>query len=199
MYRAWCIYADDGVVHCQTEQQAESILFELKQRFEQCRLELHPEKTKIIYCKDSDRKSNYQNTSFEFLGYCFRQRTSKNSQNNKLFINFTPGVSKSAIKSMRTTIRRKGLRNKTDMSLEEIAKLYNPIIRGWIEYYGSYNRWALSPVFRHFNTTLIAWARKKFKKLRTSKRKAATFMKNISKRQPELFAHWQIGMIDMFA
>ena len=100
---------------------------------------------------------------------------------------------------MRLQTRESGIRNKSELKLEDIAKKYNPVLRGWIEYYGYYNKWALASVFRHFNITLIAWARKKFKTLKSSKRKAASFMKNISKRQPSLFVHWRIGMVDMFA
>jgi len=195
----WCRYADDGLIHCQNEQQALLILTELKQRFEECNLELHPEKSRIVYCKDDSRKDNYPNTSFEFLGYCFRRRVSRRGKDSKLFMNFTPGVSRTAIKSMRLQTRESGIRNKSELKLEDIAKKYNPVLRGWIEYYGCYNKWALASVFRHFNTTLIAWARKKFKTLKSSKRKAANFMKNISKRQPCLFVHWRIGMVDMFA
>lgn len=114
-------------------------------------------------------------------------------------MNLTPGVSKAAIKSMRLQTRKSVIRNKVEIKLEDIAKQYNPVPRGWIEYYGCYNKWALAPVFQHFNTTLIVWARKKFKTLKSIKRKAANFMKNISKRQPGLFAHWRIGMVDMFA
>lgn len=195
----WCRYADDGLIHCQSELQAKQILIELTERFEDCKLELHPEKTKIVYCKDDSRKDNHPNTSFEFLGYCFRRRVSKSRKDNKLFMNFTPGVSKTTIKSMRLQTRKSGIRNKVEIKLEDIARQYNPVLRGWIEYYGCYNKWALAPVFRHFNTTLIVWTRKKFKTLKSSKRKAANFMKNISKRQPELFVHWRIGMVDMFA
>lgn len=195
----WCRYADDGLVHCKTEQQAKLVLVELKQRFEYCKLELHPKKTKIIYCKDEKRKNTYLNTSFEFLGYCFRQRSSMNKKNGKLFMNFTPGVSQSAMKAMRSETRNSGLRNRSDMSLEDIAKYYNPVLRGWIEYYGRYNRWALYQVFRHFNLTLVKWAMKKYKKLRTSKVRAAAFMRQISERQSELFAHWKLGMVCTFA
>ncbi|WP_342265442.1 group II intron reverse transcriptase/maturase [Cardinium endosymbiont of Philonthus spinipes] len=195
----WCRYADDGLIHCRNELEAKQMLTALTQRFASCKLALHPEKTKIVYCKDANRKDNHANTSFEFLGYCFRRRVSKNSKSNKLFMNFTPGVSNTAIKSMRLETRKSGIRNKAAIKLQDIAKLYNPVLRGWIAYYGKYNKWALAPVFRHFNTSLIAWARKKFKTLQSSKRKVVSFMKNISKIQPKLFAHWEIGMVDMFA
>lgn len=113
-------------------------------------------------------------------------------------MNFTPGVSKTATTSMRLRARKSGIRNKAAINPQDIAKLYNPVLRAWIAYYGCYNKWALAPVFRHFNTALIVRARKKFKSIQSSKRKAANFMKNISKIQPKLFAHWEIGMVDMF-
>ncbi len=195
----WRRYADDGVIHCHTERQAKLVLEQLALRFEQCRLELHPEKTKIVYCKDDKRKANYPNTSFEFLGYCFRKRVALNSKNNKLFMNFSPGVSKNAIKLMRAKIRSSNIRNRSDKSLKDIAKEYNPILQGWIGYYGCYNRWAMSPALRHFNLTLISWAMRKFRKLRTNKSKAATFIRNIAEREPKLFAHWREGIVSTFA
>ena len=88
----WCRYADDALAHCKTEQQARQLLVELKLRFQECRLELHPDKTKIVYCKDANRRKEYSNIQFDFLGYGFRGRRSMNSKNN-IFLNFTPAVS----------------------------------------------------------------------------------------------------------
>lgn len=195
----WCRYADDGLVHCRTEKQAQQILEVLKKRFEECGLELHPTKTKIVYCKDGSRKEKYSNTSFEFLGYEFRGRSVKNSKRNIMFVNFTPAVSKTAKKSMCAKTRRENWRNRTDLSLEEIAIMYNPVLRGWIEYYGKYSPSALYPVLRHFNKTLIEWGMRKYKKLRGHKTRAAIFMEEIAKRQPNLFAHWKRGMVGPFA
>lgn len=194
----WCRYADDGLVHCKTEQQAEQILSELKRRFESCGLELHPAKTKIIYCKDEKRKKAYPATEFDFLGYSFRKRAVKNMKNNRLFLGFTPSVSKTSGKSMRAKTRERQFYKRTDMRLNEIASRFNPVLRGWIEYYGRYNRSGLYPVFRHFNKTLVAWARRKYKKLKARTR-AAQFIEKIAKRQPHLFAHWKIGMFGAFA
>ena len=123
-----------------------SYLMALKQRFNECGLELHPDKTKIVYCKDGKRKEQYPNTEFDFLGYRFSQQLVKSRKNNKFFMNFGPSVSKSASKAMREKMRKSGLRSRTDFSLNEIAKIYNPILRGWINYYGRYNRSAMNPV-----------------------------------------------------
>ena len=195
----WCRYADDGLVHCKSLQQAQHLLSELKQRFEQCKLELHPGKTKIVYCKDGSRKGNYPSKSFDFLGYTFRARVCKNTKRNSLFVNFTPAVSKAAIKSMRAKVRKDNVRNRTDLSLDDIARWYNPVINGWLNYYGAYNRSAMYPVLRHVNRTLVAWAMRKYRCFNNRKTWASNFLEEISKKQPRLFAHWRKGMIGAFA
>jgi len=195
----WSRYADDGVLHCKTEQQAQTLLSELKLRFKECGLELHPEKTKIVYCKDGSRKRQYPNKEFNFLGYTFRARCCKNTKRNSIFVNFTPAVSKDAMKSMRAKTKENDLRNRTDLSLEDIARWYNPVLQGWLNYYGKYTRSALYPVWRHFNQTLIAWAMRKYRRFRNRKTWAAKFMEKISETQPNLFVHWRAGMIGGFA
>lgn len=195
----WCRYADDGLVHCKTERQAQRLLAELRQRYKECGLELHPDKTKIVYCKDGSRKGGYSRVEFDFLGYTFRRRTAKNTKRNSMFVNFTPAVSKVALKSMRAETRKWGIRNRTDLNLKDIANMYNPVLRGWIAYYGRYYRSGLYPVFRHFNKTLIAWAMRKFGRFRDRKTWASIFMEKISEREPSLFAHWKAGMVGAFA
>ena len=195
----WCRYADDGLVHCKTEQEAQELLQTLRERFASCGLELHSEKTKIVYCKDSNRKGEYQNTSFDFLGYTFRARMCKNSKQNSLFEGFTPAVSKAALKSMRSTTRKSNVRNRTELSLKDIARWYNPILQGWINYYGKYCRSALYPMMRHFNKTLVAWAMKKYRRLRKRKTRAGKFIERISKENRNLFAHWRCDMQGAFA
>ena len=194
----WCRYADDALTHCKTEQEAQQLLGELKRRFETCGLELHPEKTKIVYCKDRKRRGTYSNTEFDFLGYTFKRRKYINRKTNLLFMSFTPAVSMRAMKSMRSKTRRSGLRSRTDLSLEEIAEWFNPILRGWINYYGRYNQRALRSVMQHFNRTLIKWAMNKYKQLRGRKRLTFKFLEDARKRKPNLFAHWEIGMISWF-
>lgn len=195
----WCRYADDGLVHCQTEQQAQQLLAVLKERFETCGLELHPTKTKIVYCRDGSRKGQYSQTSFDFLGYTFRRRLVKNNKQNSVFVNFTPAVSKTAQKSMRAKTRDAGIRNRTDLSLEEIAAEYDPILRGWVQYYGRYYPSALNNVLGHFNKTLAAWAMHKYKKLNGRKIQAARFIQEIARREPQLFVHWRKGTALRFA
>jgi RNA-directed DNA polymerase len=194
----WCRYADDGLVHCKTEQEAKLILAELKARFEECGLELHPDKTKIIYCKDGARKEDHTDTKFDFLGYTFRRRRAKNSKNNKIFASFAPGVSRNAVKAMCAKTRERKFWRRTDLELEDIAQMYNPVLSGWINYYGKYHRSALYPVFRHFNMSLKAWAMRKYKKL-NSKTKVTMFLNRMVKKKRNLFSHWRIGMTGAFA
>lgn len=195
----WCRYADDGLAHCKTENQAQQLLAALEQRFAECGLSLHPEKTKIVYCKDGRRKGNYSSKQFDFLGYTFRPRLVKNSKRNSIFVSFTPAVSKSAMNSMRRRVRRSNLRNRSDLSLNAIAHWFNPILRGWLQYYGHYQPSAMYPVLRHFNKTLVAWARRKYKRLQRHKTRASRFLEGISERQPNLFAHWKRAMVGAFA
>ncbi len=195
----WCRYADDGLVHCRTESQALAIESALDERFAECHLEMHPEKTKIAYCKDSSRRKDYPITEFDFLGYTFRPRKALNRKRKSLFINFTPAVSNNAVKAMRHRTRKLNYRNRTELSLAEISQYYNPVLRGWLTYYGKFSRSAMYPVFRHFNKTLVAWAMKKYKKLKGHKIRAARFIEQIARREPHLFVHWQNGMIGAFA
>src|SRR3954447_2973186 len=132
----WCRYADDGVVHCRTERDALALRAALAARLEKCGLQMHPDKTRIVYCKDGSRTGRYPRTQFNFLGYTFRPRLVKNSKRNSLFVSFTPAASAQACTTMRRTPRRWNLRNRTDLDLPAIATLYNPILRGWVLYYG---------------------------------------------------------------
>jgi len=195
----WCRYADDGVVHCKTEKEAQEIKTQLEERFKEYALELHPEKTKIVYCKDGMRKEKYSTTTFTFLGYDFRRRKAKSQKTGRVFLNFGPAVSKEAATSMRAKVRQSGMRLRSETSIQELAAEYNPILRGWIEYYGRYYPTALNPVWTHFNRSLVKWAMRKYKKLRGKKIKASVFIQKIMKTQPELFAHWKLGTWARFA
>lgn len=195
----WCRYADDGLIHCKTEAQAQAILAALASRFAECGLELHPDKTRIVYCKDGSRKGKYPNTKFDFLGYTFRPRTVRNRKRNSVFVSFTPAVSSEACTAMRQETRRRNFRNRSDLSLEDISRLHNPVLRGWLEYYGRFSPSAMYPVFRHFNNTLVAWARRKYRRLQRHKTRASIFVEKISERQPRLFVHWERGMVGSFS
>jgi len=184
-------YADDIVVHCRSEKQAKWIKTVIEKRLKECRLELHPDKTKIAYCKDTFRKGNYPNEKFDFLGYTFRPRLSK-SRHGDFFVSFLPAVSDEAAKSMRKTIRSWRLHRMTDKSLKDLACMFNPIIRGWVNYYGQFYKSELHPVLNQLNDSLQRWAMRKYKKLRRRRRKAFYWLGRIVKKRSYLFAHWRL-------
>jgi RNA-directed DNA polymerase len=187
-------YADDAVVHARSLSEAEGLLAALRERLAECGLELHPEKTKIVYCKDDDRRGSHENTSFDFLGYTFRSRRAKNRK-GKLFISFLPGVSNKAAKSIRAKIRSWRLGStRSNQTLEEIAKFVNPFVRGWVNYYGRFYRSALTPVLRSLERSLVYWVRRKFKRLRNHQRKAVHWLGCVAQREPQLFALWAHGI-----
>ena len=195
----WCRYADDGLVHCQTEQEAEALRAELRARLTECRLELHPTKTRIVYCRDGKRKGTYPNVKFDFLGYEFRPRAVWGSQSGQLFGGFTPAVSPTALNTMRATIRELDIRRRTQVSLADIARQINPLLRGWIEYYGRYTPAALGPLLRYVNQTLLAWAMRKFKRFKAHKIRASHFLQRLVRDQASLLVHWRLGMTGTFA
>jgi RNA-directed DNA polymerase len=190
----WARYADDGIAHCRTKEEAETLLASLNQRFNECGLELHPDKTRIVYCKDDDRRGNHPVTKFDFLGYTFRPRRSKNKY-GKHFINFTPAVSNKACKAIRQAIRQWRIHLKPEKELIDLSNMFNPIIRGWINYYGYFYKSGLYPVLRHINRALIHWARRKYKKLERHKKRAENWLGRVAKREPQLFAHWKLGIL----
>ncbi|MEW6352588.1 MAG: group II intron reverse transcriptase/maturase [Thermodesulfobacteriota bacterium] len=184
-------YADDAVCHCRTRAEAEHLKQALEQRFVDCGLELHPEKTKIIYCQDDDRRQDYPVNSFDFLGYTFRPRRSK-SRRGKYFVNFSPAVSNKAAKAIRQEVRSWKLPLRSDKSLEDLARMFNAVIRGWVNYYSAYYKSALYGTLRHIDRKLVRWATRKFKSLRGHKRRAEHWLQRIARRQPGLFAHWPL-------
>lgn len=192
----WARYADDAVIHCKTKEQAEAILQALKRRLKEVKLEIHPEKTHIVYCKDSNRRGNYpNNNSFDFLGYTFRTRQARTKQ-GRYFVTFTPAVSNKAMKAMRQSIRKWKLQFRTDKELEYLSKILNPIIRGWINYYGVFRKSELYSVLKHINRALQKWVSRKYKKMAGSKERARSWLEKKAKKKPELFMHWQMGIID---
>lgn len=184
-------YADDVVAHCKTETHALFVLQSIEKRLMQCKLQLHPEKTKIVYCKDDDRRGSYENEKFDFLGYTFRARRSKNRW-GKYFVNFTPAVSKAAATKMRRTMRSWNLHRRSDKAIDDLARMWNPVLRGWIQYYGRFYPSALHPVFRHLNRTLARWANQKYRKLRRHRRRSEHWLGGVARREPQLFAHWAL-------
>ncbi len=186
-------YADDAIVHCKSFRQAEFVLAKIKKRLKKCKLELHPEKTKIIYCKDSNRKGNYEHTEFTFLGYSFCGRLAKSSKGRK-FKGFLPGASKEAIKKMSSEIRRMKIHLRTDLNIEDVAKLINPKVRGWMNYYGKFHKRRLSSFLFKLNFRIWKWIRNKYKRFRYNIKGAKKWLSNVSRTMPGLFAHWCFGL-----
>jgi RNA-directed DNA polymerase len=186
-------YADDILVHCKSERQARWIKSVIESRLAECQLELHPEKTKIVYCKDQTRRGNYPNEKFDFLGFTFRARTAV-GRNGTFFVSFLPAVSDQAAKTIRAKIRSWQIHRSSDKSLKDLAGILNPQIQGWINYYGRFYKSALSPIFKQLNRSLQRWAMRKYKKLRGRKRRAYHWLGRIAKQMRYLFAHWRLGV-----
>lgn len=187
-------YADDCIVHCRTQKQALYLKNMISQRMKSCKLDLHPTKTQVVYCKDSRRTSKYVRTQFDFLGYTFRPRTCK-GRNGKLRTSFLPAVSRASMKSIRSKMRSWKLRQWTDRDIYYISKYVNAKLRGWLNYYGAYYRSALYPVFRTFDCILAKWARNKYKGLRTSWGRCNRWIAKIARDNPQLFVHWKLGLV----
>ena len=187
-------YADDVVIHAATRPQAESLLEAVRKRLGECRLEVSPEKTKIVYCQDSDRRGTHDHISFDFLGYTFRPRRAKNRW-GKYFVSFLPAISDKAAKKIRAAIRSWRLgATRNNQTLEEIAGFVNPYVRGWVNYYGRYYRSALTPVLRHLERALVYWVRRKLKRFRRHQRKATHWLGRLARRESNLLYLWQIGI-----
>ena len=187
-------YADDVIIHAKSQAQAEQVLAAVRQRLRECRLELHPEKTRIVYCQDSDRKGQHAHIQFDFLGYTFRPRRAKNRW-GKFFVSFLPAISHKAALAIQETIRNWRLAaTRNNQSLEDIARLVNPSVRGWVNYYGRFYRSALTPVLRHLERALVRWACRKYKRLRRHYTNAAHWLGRVARRAPQLFVLWQMGI-----
>jgi len=184
-------YADDVVAHCKTEEQAKQVLESIRGRLKLCRLELHPEKTKIVYCKDDNRRGGHPHEKFNFLGYTFRPRRSKNRW-GKVFVSFAPAVSNEAAKKMRQEMRSWRIHLRSDKALDDLARMWNPVIRGWISYYGKFYKSALYPVLRHLDGLLVRWTMRKYKRLRRHCRRAHHWLEGVARREPRMFAHWHL-------
>ena len=184
-------YADDGLLHCRSKAQAEELKRVLQERFAACGLELHPLKTRVIYCKNYRCKEDYPDVSFDFLGFTFRPRGAK-SKEGGLFTGFVPAISNKAAKALRQEVRGWGLQRRSDKNLDDLARMFNATIRGWIAYYGVFYRSALNSVWRHLNRKLVLWAARKYKHLRGHRRRAEQWLLSMAQKQPDLFAHWRL-------
>jgi group II intron reverse transcriptase/maturase len=184
-------YADDTVVHCRTESEAEQILVDIDARLKECKLELHPKKTKIVYCQDKDRTREYSVVEFDFLGYTFRKVLIKD-RTGRLQLNFIASVSKKAEQTLKDKIKAMEIHKKTGSKIEMIAEALNPILRGWTNYFGKFNRSAMKRALDCVQRRLIKWAMCKYKNFRGHRQRAEEWLQQVRKREPKMFAHWAL-------
>lgn len=184
-------YADDAVVHCQSQGQAREVMQSIASRLAECGLTMHPEKSRIVYCKDSNRTRVYPHVHFTFLGFTFRPRKAL-SKTRRIFTSFLPGVSADAMKKMRQAVRGWKLNRQTHVALAALAKLYNPIIQGWWNYYGAFYPTAMLAVHGHIDRALERWARRKYKSLSGRQRASVQWLRKIKNAEPWLFYHWRV-------
>ena len=182
-------YADDAVIHCKSEKQAKEIKEALTLRMKQCKIELHPDKTRIIYCKDKDRTKDYPITQFDFLGYTYRAVYIK-CRDGKLRNNFIASASQKACKSLRNKIKEMELHKMTGSNINIIAEIINPIVRGWINYFNKYNPSAIKYTIECIQRRIVIWAMCKYKHLRGRRQRAEKWLLEVKTREPKLFAHW---------
>jgi len=192
-------YADDVIIHCKSKVHAEQILELVHQRMESVRLELHPKKTKIVYCRDYRRKEKYPIVKFDFLGYSFQPRSAFSKKTKKLFIGYDCAISISSRKQIADKLEALNVNKLTFKSIVGVAQYLNPMIRGWINYYGKFKMYELTKVFRLLSRRLVWWARKRYKRYKTSIRKAYNWLTNVRKQYPTLFYHWNFSQINVIA
>ncbi len=186
-------YADDIVVHCESEARAKDVLRAIEKRLKECKLDVNQAKTKIVYCRDDGRTGRYENESYEFLGYTFRARGAKNRW-GVMFTSFQPAISTRAARDMRQTMRSWRLHAHTEATLKEIATYINPKVRGWINYYGRYYKSALKYNLYCLRRQLVKWAIRKYKRFKQHRwAQADKWLKAIARRNRTMFAHWQMG------
>jgi RNA-directed DNA polymerase len=190
----FCRYADDGVIHCKSEEQAQLVLKKLGKRLRECGLELHPEKTRIVYCQDINRRAAHPMIQFTFLGYTFRPRKAVDKY-GRVYVNFSPGVSREALRTMRQTVRGWHLQLLNDKELSDLSTMFGPVLRGWANYYGRFYPTALKPLWRQVNDYLVRWMQRKYKTLARGVTRAARALGRLAERTPRSFVHWERGFI----
>jgi Retron-type reverse transcriptase len=188
----FCRYADDGVIHCRSQAQARFVLKKIGERFRHCGLDLHPEKTRIVYCKDINRQEAFPTVQFTFLGYTFQPRKAVD-KHGRVYVNFSPAVSRDALKAMRQTIRGWHIQLKCTKSLTDLSAMFDPILRGWYLYYGRFYGSAMATVWKHLDAYLTRWLRRKYKHLARHKRRASRTLGKLARQFPSAFVHWKLG------
>ena len=186
-------YADDAILHCKNKGQAEDVLKTLKERMLKCGLELHPEKTKLVYCKDYRRQENHELVKFDFLGYSFQPRSTKSKRTGNLFVGFDCAISISSKKRIANKMKELDIVHLTHKSIVGVAIYLDPFIRGWVNYYGRFRICALKPIFQLLRNRLVMWARKRYKRYKTSLNRAFDWLNRIKEQFPNLFYQWKLG------
>jgi RNA-directed DNA polymerase len=184
-------YADDAVVHCHSQEQARKVMQAIASRLAECGLTMHPEKSKIVYCKDSNRTQGYSQVNFTFLGFTFRPRKAM-SKARRIFTSFLPGVSEDALKRMRQAVRGWKLNRQTHVALVALARQYNPIIQGWWNYYGAFYPTAMLHIYQHIDRALARWARRKYRALSGRQHASVQWLRKMKNAEPQLFHHWWV-------
>jgi len=182
-------YADDAVVHCHTRKKAEELMRSIALRLMECGLTMHPEKSQVVYCKDSNRTESYPHVHFTFLGFTFRPRRALDRR-KKAFTNYLPAVSADALKRMRKEVRGWRIYRQTAGTLDELARQYNPKIQGWWNYFGAFYRSAMHRLFQYIDGKLMQWATRKYKTLLRHKTRSARWLRRVKKQAPQMFCHW---------
>lgn len=188
-------YADDIVIHCRTEAEALAVRRAVEQRLLRCKLEVHPEKTQIVYCRDSNRPQSQPHIQFDFLGYGFKPRQARNGRDGRYFVSFVPAIGRKAMKAIARTARDWGLHADSEKELDDFSRMYDKHLRGWVNYYGKYYPSALHRTFDCVNRRLVRWAMKKYKRFRGHQRRATQWLRRVARERPELFAHWRLGIV----
>lgn len=186
-------YADDVLAHCSSEEQAKRVLEAITIRLGECKLEVNAEKTRIAYCKDEDRPGSHEWERFDFLGFTFQPRLAKNKY-GKHFVSFLPAISDKAAKAIRQEIRSWRMHLRSDKNLDDLARMFNARVQGWINYYGNFYKSAMYPTLKNIERYLIRWATRKYKRLQGHKTRAKRWLGRIARREPKLFAHWRLGL-----
>lgn len=188
----FCRYADDGLLHCKSRRQAEWVMARITRRFKECGLEIHPEKSRIVYCKDANRSEEHEAISFDFLGFTFRPRRCV-SENYGIHPNFLPAISRLSLKAINREIRSWHIQLKNDKTLDDLSNMFNSKIRGWFAYYGRFYPSEMRRIWRNINGYLVRWVRRKYKRFAYHKRRAWCYLRQLAQENPRLFIHWELG------
>jgi group II intron reverse transcriptase/maturase len=187
-------YADDVVIHCRSHEEALAVKAAVEARLRRCKLEAHPDKTRIVYCRDSNRRQDHEHNQFDFLGYGFQSRQARNRQ-GEVFYSFLPAISSKATKAIVAEVREWGIHQMSDKELDDLSRKFNSKIRGWIAYYGRYYPTALHRAMLPLNRRLVRWAQQKYKRFREHQSRTWDWLGRMARSRPHLFAHWAAGFV----